>query len=76
MLGFGMCSTGISRQNWKSAAEAGVARESTWLFSVLEICFEVAIREFGFSSHGDLQVRDHLIVFGCVVPFDLTHYEK
>jgi len=35
---------------------------------------EVATREFGFSSDDNLQVRDHLIVFGCVFSIDMTDY--
>jgi len=36
---------------------------------------EVASGEFGFPSHDNLQVRDRLIIFGCVFSVDLTHYE-
>jgi len=34
--------------------------------------FEVAMREFDFPSHDNLQVRGHPIVFGYVFSVDLT----
>ena len=35
--------------------------------------FEVALGEFRFSSHDNLQIRGHPIIFGYVFSIDLTY---
>jgi len=49
MLGFGMCSIGISRLNCKSTTEANVANESVWLFSDLGICLKSQQENLAFQ---------------------------
>ena len=50
MLGFGIYSMGISRLNWKSTADASIARESAWLFSDLRTCMKLQQENLDFQA--------------------------